>query len=172
MMRPRSRLALPAVLVLVSLLAACGDAPRMELDSEAAVEGEIPAPPNVEAPPENAESSESGLQWIVIEPGDGETSPTPMDMVRVHYTGWETDGSMFDSSVTRGEPAEFPAGGLIQGWVEGLQLMTEGEIRRFWIPADLAYGDTPSRPGGPSGLLVFDVQLIEVNPGASPEDEG
>lgn len=141
----------------------CGDvAPGMELDPDAAVDGQIPPPPNVEAPPANVETSESGLAWLVLEPGDGETSPTPEDMVRVHYTGWQTDGSMFDSSVMRGEPSEFPAGGLIPGWVEGLQLMTEGEVRRFWIPADLAYGDPASRPGAPAGMLVFDVQLIEV----------
>jgi FKBP-type peptidyl-prolyl cis-trans isomerase len=66
--------------------------------------------------------------------------------------------------VLRGEPAVFPTGGLIAGWVEGLQLMTEGEIRRFWIPSDLAYGDPPRREGAPGGMLVFDVQLIEILP--------
>jgi peptidylprolyl isomerase len=152
----------PAVLVLALFLPACGEAPRMELDAEAAVDGQLPAPPSVEAPPRNAETSESGLAWIVMEPGDGETVPTPQDMVRVHYSGWTTDGQMFDSSVMRGEPSDFPAGGLIQGWVEGLQLMSVGEKRRFWIPADLAYGDPASRPGAPAGMLVFDVYLVEV----------
>ncbi|TVP75773.1 MAG: FKBP-type peptidyl-prolyl cis-trans isomerase [Gemmatimonadales bacterium] len=161
-MLPRLRL-LALALVVPFALAACADAPQgMELDADAVVDGQIPAPPNVDGPPDNAETSDSGLAWIVLEPGDGETSPTPADMVRVHYTGWQTDGTMFDSSVVRGAPAEFPAGGLIPGWVEGLQLMTEGETRRFWIPAELAYGDEPAQPGAPSGLLVFDVQLIEV----------
>ena len=159
MIRLRSMLSL---FLLIPLLVACGDRPAMELDSEAAVDGMIPAPANVEAPPSNAERSDSGLAWIVIRSGEGERSPTAEDMVRVHYTGWQTDGTMFDSSVVRGEPAEFPAGALIPGWVEGLQLMTAGEIRRFWIPAELAYGDPASRPGAPAGMLVFDVQLIEI----------
>jgi peptidylprolyl isomerase len=147
---------------LAFLLSACGDAPHMDLDSAAAVDGQLPAPPSVEAAPGRAETSESGLAWVVIEPGDGETFPTPQDMVRVHYSGWTTDGRMFDSSVMRGEPSDFPAGGLIQGWVEGLQLMSVGEKRRFWIPVDLAYGDPVSRPGAPAGMLVFDVYLVEV----------
>lgn len=154
-------LLLPPVL-LAFVLAACGDSPRMELDPDAAVDGQIPPPPSVEAPPADAERSESGLAWIVLEPGRDETFPTPDDRVRVHYSGWTTDGEMFDSSVMRGEPSDFPAGGLIQGWVEGLQLMSVGEKRRFWIPVELAYGDPPSRPGAPEGMLVFDVYLIEV----------
>lgn len=160
----RFRLPRISLLLLVPLvLVACGDTPEgMELDPDAVIDGQIAPPPDVEAPPANAETSDSGLAWIVLEPGDGETSPTPADLVRVHYTGWQTDGTMFDSSVARGEPAEFPAGGLIPGWVEGLQLMTEGETRRFWIPAELAYGDEPVQPGAPAGLLVFDVQLIDI----------
>jgi FKBP-type peptidyl-prolyl cis-trans isomerase len=159
-MNARLRWTLPLLLSL-PLFAGCGDSPGMELDPDASVDGTIPPPPDVEGPPPHAERSESGLAWIVLVPGDGETSPTPQDMVRVHYTGWQTDGTMFDSSVTRGAPSEFPVGGVIQGWVEGLQLMTEGEQRRFWIPADLAYGESPAgaRPGG---MLVFDVQLIDV----------
>ncbi|CAN5725828.1 hypothetical protein BH23GEM11_BH23GEM11_04270 [soil metagenome] len=144
------------------LLAACDRTTSMELDPDAAVDGQIRAPSSVEAPPSHAERSPSGLAWVVLEPGDGQRSPVPTDMVRVHYTGWQTSGEMFDSSVVGGEPAVFPAGGLIAGWVEGLQLMTEGEERRFWIPAELAYGDPASRPGAPAGMLVFDVKLIEV----------
>jgi hypothetical protein len=144
------------------LLVACDRTSSMELDPDAAVDGQIPAPSSVEGPPARAERSASGLAWVVLEPGDGQRSPVPTDMVRVHYTGWQTNGEMFDSSVVRGEPAVFPAGGLIAGWVEGLQLMTEGEERRFWIPADLAYGDPASRPGAPAGMLVFDVKLIEI----------
>jgi peptidylprolyl isomerase len=150
-----------SLLVLPALLVGC-DSPGMELDPGAAVDGQIPPPPNVEAPPANAERSESGLAWIVLQQGDGETFPTPQDMVQVHYTGWQTDGTMFDSSVERGEPNVFPAGGLIRGWVEGLQLMSVGEQRRFWIPADLAYGDEPMQPGAPAGMLVFDVYLMDV----------
>jgi len=69
---------------------------------------------------------------------------------------------MFDSSVKRGQPARFPVGGVIKGWTEGLQLMTVGEKARFWIPADLAYGEHPARPGMPSGMLVFDVELLSI----------
>jgi peptidylprolyl isomerase len=80
--------------------------------------------------------------------------------VTVHYTGWQaSDGRMFDSSVQRGEPATFPLDGVIPGWTEGLQLMTVGEKRRLWIPANLAY---EGRPGRPQGMLVFDVELIGI----------
>ncbi|HBQ16556.1 MAG TPA: FKBP-type peptidylprolyl isomerase, partial [Myxococcales bacterium] len=79
----------------------------------------------------------------------------------VHYTGWTTDGAMFDSSVTRGSPATFPLSRVIRGWTEGVPLMVPGEIRRFWIPAALAYGDNP-RPGAPRGMLVFDVELMDI----------
>jgi hypothetical protein len=154
----------------VPLLAACDRTTSMELDPAAAVDGQIPAPSSVEGPPRRAERSASGLAWVVLRPGDGQVSPVPTDLVRVHYTGWRTDGEMFDSSVMRGEPVVFPAGGLIAGWVEGLQLMTEGEERRFWIPAELAYGDPASRPGAPAGMLVFDVKLLEVMDPMSVED--
>jgi peptidylprolyl isomerase len=80
----------------------------------------------------------------------------------VHYSGWTTDGQMFDSSVTRGQPASFPLDRVIAGWTEGLQLMVVGEKTRFWIPGKLAYGDTPERPGAPAGTLVFDVELLQI----------
>ena len=122
----------------------------------------IPAPPDVAAPPADAEKTASGLASKVLQAGTGDRHPKPEDTVEVHYTGWTTDGKMFDSSVTRGSPASFPLNGVIKGWTEGLQLMVVGEKRRFWIPAGLAYGETPSRPGAPAGLLVFDVELLEI----------
>ena len=76
----------------------------------------------------------------------------------VHYTGWSTDGKMFDSSVARGAPSSFPVNGVIAGWTEGLQLMVVGEKRRLWIPAELAY----KGKRGPQGMLVFDVELLAV----------
>ena len=79
---------------------------------------------------------------------DGGTKPTEDATVTVHYTGWTTDGKMFDSSVTRGKPAEFPLRGVIAGWTEGLQLMVVGEKTRFWIPENLAYQGKPGRPAG------------------------
>jgi peptidylprolyl isomerase len=81
--------------------------------------------------------------------------------VTVHYTGWTTDGRNFDSSLKNGQPATFRLNGVIKGWTEGVQMMVEGEKRRFWIPANLAYGENP--PGdSPRGLLVFDIELIRI----------
>ena len=77
----------------------------------------------------------------------------------MHYTGWTTDGKMFDSSVQRGQPATFTLDGVIAGWTEGLQMMVEGEKRRFWIPESLAYN---GQSGAPVGMLVFDVELIRI----------
>ncbi|MEM7434314.1 MAG: FKBP-type peptidyl-prolyl cis-trans isomerase [Myxococcota bacterium] len=133
----------------------------------------IPAPDNVAAAPADAGSSDSGLQWIVLEEGEGDATPGEFDVVTVNYTGWTTDGKMFDSSVTRGKPAEFPLNRVIPGWTEGLQLMKAGEKRRFWIPGKLGYGEAnPNDPhsqfGPPKGTLVFDVDLISFAEGPKP----
>jgi len=116
------------------------------------------APADVAAPPADAQKTESGLATKVIEPGDG-PKPGPDSVVVAHYTGWTTDGKAFDSSVSRGKPASFPLNRVIPGWTEGLQLMSVGETRRLWIPEDLAY---KGRPGRPAGMLVFDVELLEI----------
>ncbi|MFK7990161.1 MAG: FKBP-type peptidyl-prolyl cis-trans isomerase [Sandaracinaceae bacterium] len=117
-------------------------------------------PEDVAAPPANAERSESGLAWVVLQPGEGTRHPSATDRVEVHYSGWRSeDGEMFDSSVTRGRPAQFRLNGVIPGWTEGVQLMVEGEKRRFWIPGNLAY---EGRPRGPQGMLVFDVELLSI----------
>jgi photosystem II stability/assembly factor-like uncharacterized protein len=120
----------------------------------------IPAPPDVAAPPPDAVTTPSGLASKVLTPGTGTERPTAASTVKVHYTGWTTDGQMFDSSVVRGEPSAFGVSRVIRGWTEGVQMMVKGEKRRFWIPAGLAYGDNP-RPGAPRGMLVFDVELFE-----------
>jgi len=122
----------------------------------------VDAPPDVAAPPADAQKTASGLAYKVLQPGTGTQKPTAESVVRVHYTGWTTDGQMFDSSVVRGQPATFPLNRVIPGWTEGLQLMSVGEKARFWIPGNLAYGDTPTRPGAPAGMLVFDVELLGV----------
>jgi len=127
----------------------------------------IPAPPDVAAPPADAKKTASGLASKVLTPGTGKEHPGPTDKVKVHYTGWTKSGQMFDSSVTRGEPITFPLNGVIPGWTEGVQLMVVGEKRRFWIPANLAYGEH-SRGGAPSGDLVFDVELLEITPAPKP----
>lgn len=92
--------------------------------------------------------------------GTGTRHPRLTDRVKVHYTGWTTDGKMFDSSVVDGEPATFGVDRVIPGWSQGLQLMVEGEKRRFWIPESLAY---KGQPGQPAGMLVFDVELLRIN---------
>jgi FKBP-type peptidyl-prolyl cis-trans isomerase len=122
----------------------------------------LPPPADVAAAPADAEKTATGLASKVIEKGTGKDHPGAEDTVKVHYTGWMTDGKMFDSSVVKGNPVELPLDRVIKGWTEGLQLMVVGEKRRFWIPADLAYGDVPRRPGGPHGTLVFDVELLGI----------
>lgn len=124
----------------------------------------IPAPSDVAAPPKDSKKTSSGLSYRVLQQGKGQTHPTASSNVKVHYTGWTTNGKMFDSSVVRGEPAAFPLGSVIPGWTEGVQLMVEGEKTRFWIPAELAYGNVPQRPGAPVGMLVFDIELLQILP--------
>jgi FKBP-type peptidyl-prolyl cis-trans isomerase len=115
-------------------------------------------PADVKAPPSDAKKTTSGLAYKVLAQGVGGRHPKPNNQVTVHYTGWTTDGKMFDSSVVKGQPATFPVDGVIPGWTEGLQLMVEGEKARFWIPQNLAYkGESP-----PYGMLVFDVELIKI----------
>ncbi len=118
-------------------------------------------PPDVKAAPANATKTASGLAYRVLTPGTGTDHPTANSNVIVNYTGWTTDGKMFDSSVMRGQPATFRLANVIKGWTEGVQLMTKGEKARFWIPGSLAYGDKPTRPGAPAGTLVFDIELID-----------
>ena len=127
-----------------------------------------PPPPDVAAPPDDAATTASGLASKVLEPGTGTEHPAATDAVTVHYTGWTTDGKMFDSSHKRGRPATFPLNRVIPGWTEGLQLMVKGEKRRFWIPEKLAYNGMPGRP---AGMLVFDVELLDIlKPPAVPKD--
>lgn len=138
-------------------------APAEKQDSKVAqAPSDLPAPADVAAPPADAEKTASGLASKIITPGTGATMPTAEDTVEVHYTGWTTDGKMFDSSKKRNRTAKFPLKNVIKGWTEGLQLMKEGETRRFWIPAALAYGEVPSRPGAPAGQLTFDVELKKI----------
>ena len=111
---------------------------------------------------EGVKTLPSGLQYKVLNEGTGR-SPKATDQVRCHYEGMLIDGTMFDSSIQRGEPATFPLNGVIAGWTEGLQLMKEGAKYRFFIPYHLGYGARGA--GGsipPYATLVFDVELIEV----------
>jgi peptidylprolyl isomerase len=142
---------MPRVLValLLSMLVAC--APK---DPRA-------APPDVAAPPPDALKTPTGLASKVLQVGLGQTHPRPSSTVTVHYTGWTPDGKMFDSSLTDGKPITAPLNVFIPGWIEGVQLMREGEKRRFWIPGSLAYDNNP-REGAPTGMLVFDIELIRI----------
>jgi FKBP-type peptidyl-prolyl cis-trans isomerase len=119
----------------------------------------ITAPPDVSAPPSDATVSASGLATKILEPGIGSQHPRANSRVKVHYSGWTTDGQMFDSSLARNEPISFGLNQVIAGWTEGVQLMVEGEKRRLWIPERLAYG---GQRGAPQGMLVFDVELIKI----------
>jgi peptidylprolyl isomerase len=119
------------------------------------------APADVAAPPPDAKKTASGLVTKVLSPGTGRTHPSSQDRVEVHYSGWTTDGTLFDSSLTRGSPAVFPLNAVIPGWTEGVQLMVEGEKRRLWIPEHLAYKGLGSAP---KGTLVFDIELLRIDP--------
>jgi FKBP-type peptidyl-prolyl cis-trans isomerase FklB len=106
--------------------------------------------------------TESGLQYKVLEPGEGDM-PGPADVATVHYRGTLIDGTQFDSSYDRGQPATFPVGGVIPGWTEALQLMQPGAKWQLFIPAELAYGERGAGQDiGPNATLLFDVELISV----------
>jgi peptidylprolyl isomerase len=121
----------------------------------------IPPPPDVAKPPADAQKTASGLFSMVLAPGKGGDKPTIDHFVTVHYTGWTTDGKMFDSSYARNAPSSFPLNRVIKGWGEGVQLMTIGEKRRLWIPQELAYA---GQAGRPAGMLVFDIELLAIEP--------
>ena len=141
----RVRIFIPALLLLA--IASCG--PRTQ----------IAAPADVQQPPLAAVTTPSGLAYVVLKNGGG-AAPRITDKVTVHYTGWTTDGSMFDSSVAKGKAGRFVVNGVIAGWTEALLLMKAGSKYRLWIPEELAY---QGRPGFPAGMLVFEVSLISVD---------
>ena len=139
------RLFLLPVFAVMALSAACGE--------------KIPAPPDVAAPPPDSLKTTTGLSIKVLQKGSGTRNPRTTDRVTVDYTGWTTDGEMFDSSVAKGTPATFGVTEVIAGWTEALQRMVEGEKVRVWIPENLAYAGAA---GQPAGMLVFDIELIRI----------
>jgi FKBP-type peptidyl-prolyl cis-trans isomerase len=147
------------------------DAAVREGGAPAAAASGLPAPPDVASPPSSAIKTASGLASKVLTPGTGNDHPGQNDSVKVNYTGWTTDGKMFDSSIAplqpgrKAEPMTLSLGRVIPGWTEGIQLMVVGEKRRFWIPEELAY---KGRAGAPKGMLVFDVELLDITPGPKP----
>tara|TARA_R110001583_G_scaffold51169_3_gene159858 strand:+ start:3454 stop:4089 length:636 start_codon:yes stop_codon:yes gene_type:complete len=113
---------------------------------------------------EDVKTTPSGLQYKVLEPGNGSEHPGPTDRVKVHYHGTLIDGSVFDSSVKRGEPIDFGLNQVIAGWTEGLQTMVVGEKTRLFIPSSLAYGNSSAGSIPAGSVLIFDVELIAINP--------
>jgi FKBP-type peptidyl-prolyl cis-trans isomerase FkpA len=112
----------------------------------------------------NVKTTASGLQYEVLTPGKGAAHPAASDKVTVHYKGTSLDGKEFDSSYSRGEPITFPLNGVIPGWTEGVQLMTEGAKYKFYIPSALAYGENGAGGAiGPNETLTFEVELIKIN---------
>lgn len=112
---------------------------------------------------EGVQKTASGLQYKVIVEGNGSVHPGPTDKVRVHYHGTLLDGTVFDSSVSRGEPISFGLNQVIKGWTEGLQLMVVGEKTRLFIPSELAYGNSAAGKIKPGSTLIFDVELLGIN---------
>lgn len=112
---------------------------------------------------EGVQSTASGLQYKVLQAGSGTVHPAASDRVKVHYHGTLLDGSVFDSSVDRGQPIEFGLNQVIPGWTEGLQLMVIGEKTRLFIPSELAYGNRAAGSIGPGSTLIFDVELLGIN---------
>ncbi|HEX8796519.1 MAG TPA: FKBP-type peptidyl-prolyl cis-trans isomerase [Polyangiaceae bacterium] len=169
-----------ALLASPALFAACkggsaaSDAGQEGGPSASASARGLPAPPDVAAPPADAMKTADGLASKVLKAGTGTDHPGPNDTVKVNYTGWTTDGKMFDSSVAplqpgrKAEPADLALNRVIPGWTEGVGLMVVGEKRRMWIPQELAYG---GKPGAPAGMLVFDIELLGITPGPkAPEN--
>ncbi len=106
-------------------------------------------------------TTDSGLQYKVLQEGEGDAHPSASSRVKVHYHGTLIDGTVFDSSVQRGEPIEFGLNQVIKGWTEGVQLMKKGEKTRFFIPAPLAYGNASAGIIKPGSTLIFDVELLD-----------
>lgn len=112
---------------------------------------------------EGVKTTDSGLQYLVLQAGSGSQHPSASDRVKVHYHGTLIDGTVFDSSVERGEPISFGLSQVIKGWTEGLQLMVVGEKTRLYIPSNLGYGNSSAGKIEPGSVLIFDVELLGIN---------
>lgn len=157
-------LALPSL-----FLVSCGSPDKPEPRKTAAPAPMMPATPAVSPTPLTTNVGDvrvtpSGLKYEVLQRGTGTVHPLPTDTVTVHYHGRLLDGTVFDSSLQRGEPTTFPLNGVIRGWTEGVQLMTVGDKFKFTIPSHLAYGiNSPSPMIPPMSTLVFDIELLSIN---------
>lgn len=140
---------------------------REEAAAKGAAEGEKFLAEN--ATKDGVQTTASGLQYKVVKPGEG-AKPTASDEVTVHYVGTLIDGTEFDSSRSRGQPVTFPLGNVIEGWTEGVQLMSTGSVYQFFIPAKLAYGERGAGTKiGPNQTLIFEVELIAINKSEAAE---
>ncbi len=144
-----------AVVAILFGVSACGETETVELDHNGYLENN--------AKEDGVAVTSSGLQYKVIRSGEGR-SPALNSIVKVHYEGTLVDGTKFDSSYDRNEPAQFPVNGVIAGWTEALQLMKEGDVWELTIPSELGYGarGVPGTPIEPGATLVFKVELLEV----------
>lgn len=143
-----------------SALQARAEERLVEMNKEAAEKGKKFLEDNAKR--DGVKTTESGLQYEVVKKADG-PQPGPEDVVTVHYEGSLTDGTVFDSSIKRGTPIDLPVGGVIPGWVEGLQLMHVGEKYKLYIPSELAYGEQSPSPQIPANsVLVFDLELLGI----------
>lgn len=124
-------------------------------------------PPDVSSPPKSATKLSSGVAILELAPGTGDKTPRAQDEVRVHYAGWTTDGACFDST-SGGEPSSFKLTDVIPGWAEAIQKMVKGQKIRMWIPENMAY---KGASGHPKGMLVFEVELVEIISSSAPAAE-
>jgi peptidylprolyl isomerase len=159
------------VVVLIALVAfgvarSYAQAPAQAPAAAAAAVPPPPAPADVAAVPADAEKTASGLAWKVLKPGTGKVNPTSTDQVTVNYNGWTTNGRIFDSTDVRRKPSVFVVANVLPGMGEGIKLMTVGEKRRFWMPAEIAFNNAP---GKPQGMCVFEIELLAIQPGPPPE---
>ena len=132
------------------------------LAAAASAQRTVAAPSDVAAPPDDAEVTASGLASKVVEAGSGTQNPGPTSTVTVHYTGWMTDGQMFDSSILRGTPATFPLDRVIKGWTEGLQMLKGGGMAKLTVPPHLAYGSRYRDKIPACSVLIFEIELFGI----------
>src|SRR5579871_4586923 len=168
--RSSSKIATSLTLAAASALALAASAGCKAEDSSAPSEVKpvaqavTPAPPDVAAPPKDAVKTASGLYTKVLQPGTGPEHPQRFDIELINYAGWRKDGTMFDRSGGK-KPYSINLAQVVPGWAEGLELMVAGEKRRLWIPAKLAFGDTPHPSGYAEvyGDIVVDVELVNID---------
>jgi len=151
------------ILATALILVGCKDATKTSTGDGANAKLPEPIPGATDAQQNEIKTTPSGLKYQVLKRGTGTVSPKATDTVNVHYHGTLLDGTVFDSSVERGQPISFPLNGVIAGWTEGLQLMKVGDKFKFEIPPNLAYGErSPSPKIPPNSTLVFEVELLGI----------